>query len=139
MGSTRSPIDFLAREVAAKLVYTEEREFKRVRELLASKAAGYATTYSLLSVEELLLLFKHRHRILLSDEELVLMMASWTEGSGPGLSLLFTAPSRRLLNLIRSQEPKGREEKEGKAMLTYATSGTGSCTLAPFPADLFGR
>ena len=56
--------DFLAREVAAKLVDFEEREFKRVRELLASKAASYGTTYSLLSVEELLLMFKHRQRIL---------------------------------------------------------------------------
>jgi len=114
--------DFLAREVAAKLVDTEERELKRVRELLASKAAGYATTYSLLSVEELLLLFKHRHRILLSDEELGLMMSSWTAGAGPGLSLLFTAPSTRLLELIRLQEPKARQEKEGKAMLILLRS-----------------
>ena len=114
--------DFLAREVAAKLVDSEEREFKRVRELLASKAASYGTTYSLLSVEELLLMFKHRQRILLSDEELGLTMASWTEGKGPGLSLLLTAPSTRLVELIRSQEPKGRSEKEGKAMLALLRS-----------------
>jgi DNA-binding Lrp family transcriptional regulator len=62
--------DFLAREVAVKLIDSEEREFKRVRELLASKAASYRTTHLLLSVEELLLMFKHRQRILLSDEEL---------------------------------------------------------------------
>lgn len=109
--------DFLAREVAAKLVDTEEREFKRVRELLTSKAASYGTTYSLLSVEELLLMFKHGQRILLSDEEVGLTMASWAEGKGPGLSLLLTAPSTRLVELIRSQEPKGRLEAEAKAML----------------------
>ncbi len=109
--------DFLAREVAAKLVDTEEREFKRVRELLTSKAASYGTTYSLLSVEELLLMFKHRQRILLSDEEVGLTMASWAEGKGPGLSLLLTAPSTRLVELILSQEPKGRLEAEAKAML----------------------
>jgi hypothetical protein len=114
--------DFLAREVAAKLVDAEEREFKRVRELLTSKAASYETTYSPLSVEELLLMFKHRQRILLSDEEVGLTMASWVEGKGPGLSLLLTAPPTRLVELIRSQEPKGRSEEEGKAMLILLRS-----------------
>jgi hypothetical protein len=114
--------DFLAREVAAKLVDAEEREFKRIRELLTSKAASYGTTYSLLSVEELLLMFKHRQRILLSDEEVGLTIASWVEGKGPGLSLLLTAPSTRLVELIRSQEPKGGSEEEGKAMLILLRS-----------------
>ena len=114
--------DFLAREVAAKLVDTEEREFKQIRELLTSKAANYGTTHSLLSVEELLLMFKHNQRILLSDEEVGLTIASWVEGKGPGLSLLLTAPSTRLVELIRSQEPKGGSEKEGKAMLNLLRS-----------------
>jgi hypothetical protein len=109
--------DFLAREVASKLVDTEEREFKRVRELLTSKAASYGTTHSLLSVEELLLLFKHKQRLILSDEELGLTMTSWAEGKGPGLSLLLTAPPARLVELIRSQEPKERSEAEAKAVL----------------------
>jgi len=109
--------DFLAREVAAKLVDTDEREFKRVRELLTSKAASYGTTFSLLTVEELLLMFKHKQRILLSDEEVGLTMSSWAEGKGPGLSLLLTAPSTRLVELIRSQQPKERSGAEAKAML----------------------
>jgi hypothetical protein len=114
--------DFLAREVTARLVDAEEREFKRVRELLTSKAASYGTTYSLLSVEELLLLYKHKQRILLSDEEAALMMASWAEGKGPGLSLLLTASVTRLVELIRSQEPKGGSDQEGKAMLILLRS-----------------
>lgn len=109
--------DFLAREVAARLVDAEEREFKRVRELLASKAASYRTTHSLLSVEELLLMFKHKARILLSDEELRLTMASWAEGKGPGISLLLTSPSTRIIELIRSEEPRERSEAEAKAVL----------------------
>ncbi len=109
--------DFLAREVAAKLVDAEEREFKRVRELLTSKAASYGTTHSLLSVEELLLLFKHQQRLILSDEELGLLIPSWAEGKGPGLSLLLIAPSPRLVELIRSQEPRERSEAEAKAIL----------------------
>lgn len=121
--------DFLAREVAAKLVDVEEREFKRVRELLISKAASYGTTYSLLSVEELLLMFKHKQRILLSDEELGLTMASWAEGNGPGLSLLLTAPSTRLVELIRSLEPKGRSEAEAKAMLILLRQKVTGATL----------
>jgi hypothetical protein len=36
--------DFLAKEISAKLVDSEEREFKRFRELLASKAAAFAVT-----------------------------------------------------------------------------------------------
>jgi hypothetical protein len=90
--------------------------------LLTSKAANYGTTHSLLSVEELLLMFKHNQRILLSDEEVGLTIASWVEGKGPGLSLLLTAPSTRLVELIRSQEPKGGSEKEGKAMLNLLRS-----------------
>lgn len=109
--------DFLAREVAGKLVDAEEREFKRVRELLTSKAASYGTTHSLLSVEELLLLFKHQQRLILSDEELALLIPSWAEGKGPGLSLLLTAPSPRLVELIRSQDPRERSEAEAKAVL----------------------
>ena len=67
-------------------------------------------------------MFKHRQRILLSDEEVGLTMASWAEGKGPGLSLLLTAPSTRLVELIRSQEPKGRSEEEAKAMLILLRS-----------------
>jgi hypothetical protein len=109
--------DFLAREVSSKLVDAEEREFKRVRELLTSKSASYGTTRSLLAVEELLLLFKHKQRLILSDEELGLMVASWAGGKGPGLSLLLTASPARLVELIRSQEPKERSEAEAKAVL----------------------
>src|SRR5208282_5216829 len=127
--------DFLAREVAVKLVDNDEREFKRIRELLTSKAASYGTTYSLLSVEELLLMFKHKQRILLSDEEVGLTMASWAEGKGPGLSLLLTAPSTRLMELVRLQEPKERAEEEAKAMLMLLRK---KVTGVPFPERDWG-
>jgi site-specific recombinase XerD len=42
---------------------SEQRDFKRIRELLASKAATYATTRSLLTVEELLMLFKYKEAV----------------------------------------------------------------------------
>ncbi len=109
--------DFLAREISAKLVDSEEREFKRLRELLASKAATFTTTRSLLTVEELLMLFKYKERILPSDGELRLVLASWAGGDGPGLYLLIGAPSSRLVELIRAVEGEERIEDEDRAML----------------------
>jgi hypothetical protein len=121
--------DFLAREISAKLVDAEEREFKRIRELLTSKSASYGTTRSLLAVEELLLLFKYKQRLILSDEELSLTLAAWAEGKGPGLSLLLTAPPARLVELIRSQEPKERSEAEPRAVLVLLRRKMGGMPL----------
>jgi len=50
--------DFIARRIANELVDSEERESKRFRELLTSKAAAFRTTHSLLTPEEQLILFK---------------------------------------------------------------------------------
>jgi hypothetical protein len=91
--------DFLAQEVSARLIDSEEREFERIRELLASKSAAFSTTGSVLTVEELLMLFKYKERLLLSDGELRLILASWAEGEGPGLYLLFGGSPSRLVEL----------------------------------------
>jgi len=111
--------DFLAREISAKLVDSEERDFKRLRELLSSKAATFATTRSLLTVEELLLLFKYKERVLPSDGELRLILASWVQEHGPGLYLLLSCPPSRLVELIRAEEgvQNVRIEDEDRAML----------------------
>lgn len=119
--------DFLAREISTRLVDSEEREFKRIRELLASKSATYATTRSLLTVEELLLLFKYGERLLPSDGELSLLIASWARGNGPGLQLLLDAPPDRLVELILAEESLEEIEDEGRAMLALVrrkVSGT---------------
>ena len=118
--------DFLAREISARLVDSEEREFKRIRELLASKSAPYATTRSLLTVEELLLLFKYRERLLPSDGEKSLIIASWAEGQGPGLQLLLGAPPPRLVELILAEEARGEIDEEGRAMLALGRVNTNS-------------
>ena len=109
--------DFLAREISAKLVDSEEQEFKRLRELLSSKAATFTTTRSLLSVEELLMLFKHKDRVLPSDGELKLILASWAGEGGPGLYSLVGAPPSRLVELIRVEESGDDIEPEDRAML----------------------
>ena len=109
--------DFLAQEISLRLVDAEEREFKRFRELLASKAAAFTTTRSLLTVEELLALFNHKERVLPSESELRLILASWATGSAPGLYWIMNAPSPAITELIRAEEQEGELEDEDLAML----------------------
>jgi len=109
--------DFLAQEISATLVDAEEREFKRFRELLATKAAAFSTTNDSLTVGELLILFKHKERVLPSDPELKLLLASWVREEGPGLFWFLNAPPARLLELIGAEEAETESDEEARAML----------------------
>jgi len=109
--------DFLAQEIAASLVDSEEREFKRFRELLATKAAAFNATNDLLTVGELLMLYNHRSRILPSDSELKLLLASWAQTEGPGLFWFLHADERRMLELIAAEESKTKLEDDARAVL----------------------
>ena len=131
--------DFLAQEISARLVDSEEREFKRIRELLASKSATFSTTSSVLTVEELLMLFKHKERLLPSDDELRLILASWAEGKGPGLYLLLGEPPSRLVELIRSEEGKEDTDREGRAMLALLRRKASGAALQKEDWMLFRR
>ena len=71
--------DFLAHEIADKLVDSEEREFKRFRELLSTKASAFSTTRSLLSTMELLVLYSYKERVFLQT---VSCDSSWRHGRG---------------------------------------------------------
>ena len=83
--------DFIARRIANDLVDSEEREFKRFRELLTTKTAAFQTTRSLLTREEQLMLYKHRKKLLPSEEDLRLILSSWVHNGGPGLCWLLGA------------------------------------------------
>jgi hypothetical protein len=131
--------DFLAREISAKLVDSEEQEFKRLRELLSSKAATFATTRSLLSVEELLMLFKHKDRVLPSDAELKLILASWAGEGGPGLYSLIGASPSRLVELIRAEESGDYIEPEDRAMLALLRCKVSGSRLQKRDWTLFRR
>jgi len=109
--------DFLAREISAKLVDTEEREFKRFRELLGSKAAAFATTRATLTNEELLLLYKHKERVLPTEPELRIILASWARGAGPGLYWLLSASASKLLEFLQTEEGREDLEEEARAAL----------------------
>ncbi len=77
--------DFLARMILEKLVDTEEREFKRFRELLSLRAAAFMATSNNLSVEEVLFLYKSRQRVIFNRQEAVLIFDTWIKNEVPGL------------------------------------------------------
>lgn len=131
--------DFLAREIAEKLVDSEEREFKRFRELLTTKAAAFATTRALLSTEELLILFSHKERVVPSDYELGLILASWTVGHGPGLYWLLRAFPSKVLDLIRAEETRDELEEPDRAFLALLRKKIGGTHLTARDWNSFRR
>jgi len=121
--------DFIARRIISELVDSEEREFKRFRELLASKAAAYQTTEGLLTSEELLMLFKHKERIVASDLEMKLLLLSWLEGNGPGLYWLLNADRAQILDWLRAQESKPDLSREQKVSIVLLRRKLGEAPL----------
>ncbi len=75
--------DFLARIISSELVSVEEREAKKFKDLLASRAAAYQATKAGLTVSEHLHIYKFRHKILCTDDEVRLLLASYLSGNGP--------------------------------------------------------
>jgi hypothetical protein len=110
--------DFIAHRIADELIDSEEREFKRFRELLSSKAAAYRTTQALLTSEELLSLFKYRRRIILSEPEVELVFASWVQDVGPGLFWLLNPEHiSQVRQLIQSAQAGQDLEDDQRASL----------------------
>lgn len=120
--------DFIARRIADELIDSEEREFKRFRELLSSKAAAYRTTQVLLAPEELLSLFKHRRRIFLSEPEVELIFASWAQGEGPGLFWLLNpehlAQIRQLVQSAQAGQDLDDDQRASLVLLGRKLDGT---------------
>ena len=106
--------DYIARKIIAELANLEERECKRFKELLASKAAAYQTTSSLLAHVELLMLYKYKEKIIPNESELRLLLASWVKGAGPALYWILNAEKSKIIDWLRTEESKeelGEEEK----------------------------
>jgi len=131
--------DFLAQEISRKLVDSEEREFKRFRELLSTKAAAFVTTRGRLTVEELLVLFNHRDRVLPSDNELRLIFASWAREEVPGLYWITSEPAPKVVELIRAEEREKDLEDENRAMLALLLSKLNNSPLRARDWLLFRR
>jgi hypothetical protein len=79
--------DFLAKIITEELVDSEEREFKRFRELLSSRATAFANTSSRLTVQEVLFLYKHKRRLIYSNLEAILIVDTWIKDDVPGAFL----------------------------------------------------
>ena len=112
--------DFIARRIVSELVDTEEREFKSFNELMISKSAAFPITKALLSTEELLMLYKHKERLVPGDEELRLILTSWLRGRGPGLYWVLRTDPTSVLTWLRSEESSedlGRDEKVSNILL----------------------
>ena len=107
--------DFIARRIANELVGQEEMEFKRFRELLTSKAAAYRTTRSLLSTEEQLILYKHRQRLIPTEEESRLLLSTWVRNGGPALFWLLSVDKNKVISWLRAEEAEEDLEAEERA------------------------
>lgn len=75
--------DFLARIISSELVSVEEREAKKFKDLLASRAIAYQDTYAGLTLAEHLHIYRFRNKILCTDDEVKLLLASYLSGNGP--------------------------------------------------------
>lgn len=98
--------DFIAKKIMRELVDSEEREFKRFRELLSSKAAAYHTTEAPLAHEEILMLYKHKERVVPNDLEVRLLLSSWVQEKGPALYWLLNTAPAKTLDWLRAEESK---------------------------------
>ncbi len=122
--------DFIARRIANELVDSEEREFKRFRELLTTKAAAFRTTSSILTREELLMLYKHRQRLLPSEEELRLILSTWVHNDGPGLCWLLGSDNSKILSWLRTEEVDKDLNEEAKAAVVLLRRKLGEMPLS---------
>jgi hypothetical protein len=122
--------DFIARRIANELVDSEEREFKRFRELLTLKAAAFRTTHSLLTTEEQLILYKHRQRLIPTEEESHLLLSTWVRSRSPGLFWLLQVDSKKMISWLRAEEADEDLEAEAKASVVLLRRKLGEMPLA---------
>ncbi len=121
--------DFIARRIMSELVDSEERELKRFRELLTSKAAAFGTTEAPLTCEELLMVYKHKERIIPSEVELRLLLSSWVKGRGPALYWLLNAEAVKILEWLRADETKEDIDRDEKVSIVLLRKKLGETPL----------
>lgn len=122
--------DFIAKRIISEVADPEEREAKRFRELLATKAAAYHTTGSLLDAQELLMLYKHKEKVIPNELELQLLLYSWVEGNGPSLYwLLKSGEQEKLLHWVRTAEGKKDLDRETKVAIVLLRKKLGESPL----------
>jgi len=75
--------DFLAKMITTELVSAEEREAKKFKDLLHTRAAAYELTKAGLTRAEHLHIYRLRNKILCTDNEVKLLLESYLSGNGP--------------------------------------------------------
>jgi len=75
--------DFLARTIFSELVSPSHRETKKFKDLLASRAIAYDDTKACLTRAEQLHVYRIRNKILCTESEVRLLLASYLAGNGP--------------------------------------------------------
>ena len=75
--------DFLAQTVFSELVSLSEREAKKFKDILLSRAAAYDDTKACLTRAEHLHIYRFRNKILCTDPEVRLLIVSYLTGNGP--------------------------------------------------------
>jgi len=75
--------DFLARTIFSELVSPSHLETKKFKDLLASRAIAYDDTKACLTKAEHLHIYRVRNKILCTESEVRLLLASYLEGNGP--------------------------------------------------------
>lgn len=128
--------DYVARKIINELADSQEREFKRFRELLASKAAAYQTTSGLLSEQEVLMLFKHKEKVLPNEPELRLLLSTWVRQKGPGLYWLLKGDPAKLLDWLRFEENNGELGPKEKASIILLRRRLGEAPLKEKDLDV---
>ena len=129
--------DFVACKVVSELVDSEEREFKRFQELLSSKGAAFAATGARLTAKELLILYKHRERVVPGELELRLLLASWLDDEGPALYWLLNPQWKpQILSWLASElgEDDGGPDRRAAAVLLRRRIEGGRITQEDFAA-----
>lgn len=121
--------DFIAKKIISTLVDVEEREFKRFRELLASKAAAYQITTAPLTHEEILMLYKYKERVVPDELEVRLLLSSWIQRKGPALYWLLGADPAKVIEWLRAEESKEDIDRDEKVSIVLLRKKLGESPL----------
>ncbi|TRZ76180.1 MAG: hypothetical protein D4R93_03720, partial [Deltaproteobacteria bacterium] len=121
--------DYIAKKIMHELVDSQEKEFKRFRELLSVKGAAYETTRATLTSEEMLMLYKYRHRVVPNETDLRLLLASWIEEKGPALYWLLKAVPAKILQWLSGEASRDDLSKTQNLSIILLRRKLGECAL----------
>jgi hypothetical protein len=106
--------DFLAKTILVELVSADEREAKKYKDLLSARAAAFADTGAALTLAEHLRVYKHRNKILCTEDETKLLLDSHLIEGRPVHYWLRLWPREKVIEWVRALM-SGAAEKEGSA------------------------